>query len=988
VIEKVPEGEGTSRPPKGEGTSDRELFLLRLRYREGRLVQVAGNRPVLLDDPELAWVVFSGYVDVFAVRLEDGKPVGARRHLFRSTDGAALFGMVLGGRQVGLLATGAPGTQLLRVRRSGLERLGAAREFAGMVAELIENWVDGLSSGVDQDLPPRDYEPVEAGRELTLPSGGTVRTRRGVVWISQREGSSRFLGRVDVEAADGDAPFPLSPRAWLESTGPWLLDAVDTRRALEGRAAWAALGRFQELVLGCIEEDAARRERAQIERLDARAGADRARLEAAYSRLASVLSPLAGRPAAGLASRDPLLAACQLVGEPLGIAMRPHRAPAEGHVAADPLADIARASRARTRRVALRGEWWKGESGPLLGYLEADKRPVALLPTSARGYTLHEPATGRKEPVTADVAAALDPFAYTFYRRFEDRPLTARDLLGFGLRGSRRDVTMVLLMGSAIGLLGMVVPLATGALFDLIIPATQRPLLLQVAVALAVAAFAAAMFQVVQAVAVLRIEGKLDASIQAAVIDRLFDLPATFFRQYSAGDLGSRALGFAIIRQTLSRLALSSIIASLFSLYSFALLFVLDFRLALVATGLAIILILFVAWTGLLQVNHQRAMGELAGRLSGTVLQLINGVTKFRVAGAESRAFAHWAGQFTEQRRVAHRARTVRNGVMVFTAAFPVVAAMAIFGAVGLGDGSRISTGTFLAFNVAFTQFVTAALGVTVAFAAIVQVVPLYERARPILQARPEVDETKADPGELGGELEVNHVSFRYQANGPLVLDDVSFHVRPGEFVALVGPSGSGKSTLLRLLLGFEAPDSGAILYDGRDLAGLDVRAVRRQIGSVIQNGRLMTGDIFSNIIGSLPLTTDDAWEAARMAGLDEDIRQMPMGMHTVISEGGGTFSGGQRQRLLIARAIVSKPRIVFFDEATSALDNRTQETVIRSLESLAATRVVIAHRLSTIINADRIYVVQGGRIVESGTYRELIQKRGLFADLARRQIA
>jgi ATP-binding cassette subfamily C protein len=273
-------------------------------------------------------------------------------------------------------------------------------------------------------------------------------------------------------------------------------------------------------------------------------------------------------------------------------------------------------------------------------------------------------------------------------------------------------------------------------------------------------------------------------------------------------------------------------------------------------------------------------------------------------------------------------------------------------------------------------------------YTSLLVIVPTYERLRPILQAAPEVEAGQAEPGELGGAIDVDRVSFRYHADGPLVLDDVSLHFRPGEFVALVGPSGSGKSTLLRLLLGFEAPVAGAILYDGRDLATLDVRAVRRQIGTVLQSGRLMTGDIFSNIVGASTLTVDDAWEAARMAGLDADIRAMPMGMHSVIGEGLSTLSGGQRQRLLIARAIVSRPRIIFFDEATSALDNRTQEIVSRSLESLAATRVVIAHRLSTVVNADRIYVLQNGRVVESGTYRELMQRRGVFADLARRQIA
>jgi ATP-binding cassette subfamily C protein len=216
----------------------------------------------------------------------------------------------------------------------------------------------------------------------------------------------------------------------------------------------------------------------------------------------------------------------------------------------------------------------------------------------------------------------------------------------------------------------------------------------------------------------------------------------------------------------------------------------------------------------------------------------------------------------------------------------------------------------------------------------------------------------------------------------------VSLQCRPGEFVALVGPSGSGKSTLLRLLLGFEAPEAGAIRYDRRDLAALDARAVRRQIGTMLQNGRLLAGDIFTNIVGASTLTLEDAWAAARLAGLDEDIRQLPMGMHTVLSDGASTLSGGQRQRLLIARAIVHKPRLLFFDEATSALDNRTQEIVGESLERLAVTRLVIAHRLSTIQKADRIYVLERGRIVESGTYRELMQRRGVFAALARRQLA
>jgi ABC-type bacteriocin/lantibiotic exporter with double-glycine peptidase domain len=275
-----------------------------------------------------------------------------------------------------------------------------------------------------------------------------------------------------------------------------------------------------------------------------------------------------------------------------------------------------------------------------------------------------------------------------------------------------------------------------------------------------------------------------------------------------------------------------------------------------------------------------------------------------------------------------------------------------------------------------------------VAFTSILSIVPLYERIKPIIEAAPEVDVNKAAPGELNGHIDVASIRFRYIPDGQLIVKDVSLEVAPGEYVALVGGSGSGKSTLFRILLGFEIPESGTIYYDGKDITSLDIQELRRQVGVVLQNGKIMGGPIFLNILGASNLSLDDAWEAARMAGLDADIKAMPMGMYTVLSPGGGTLSGGQRQRLLIARAIVRKPRILFFDEATSALDNKTQAVVSRSLERLQASRLVIAHRLSTIINADRILVMDRGRLVQTGTYNELMKQEGLFAELAKRQIA
>jgi NHLM bacteriocin system ABC transporter ATP-binding protein len=483
----------------------------------------------------------------------------------------------------------------------------------------------------------------------------------------------------------------------------------------------------------------------------------------------------------------------------------------------------------------------------------------------------------------------------------------------------------------------------------------------------------------------------MDSSLQAAVWDRLLSLPVPFFRDYSAGDLAIRSLGISQMRQTLTGSALNSILSGIFSIFSFALLFYYSWRLALVATALIGVAFAVSVIAGHRQVMYQRATTRVRGRISGMVLQFINGIAKFRVSGTEGRAFASWAAEFAPQKKLAFSARQVSNHLTVFNSVYPIFASGCIFICVvwlmTQPETPVLSTGDFLAFNAAFGQFLTAALQLSSAILSILAVVPLYERAKPILDTLPEVDKAKADPGELAGNIEISHLAFRYRPDTPLVLRDISIRIAAGQFVAIVGSSGCGKSTLFRLLLGFETPDSGAIFFDGQDVSSLDVQAVRRQMGVVLQSAKLLSGPIFNNIVGSAPLTIDDAWEAARMAGFDQDIKQMPMGMHTVVSEGGGGLSGGQRQRLMIARAIVGRPRILLFDEATSALDNQTQAIVSRSLEGLKATRIVIAHRLSTIINADRIYVLDKGVVVQSGTYEELISQDGIFADLAKRQI-
>ena len=636
------------------------------------------------------------------------------------------------------------------------------------------------------------------------------------------------------------------------------------------------------------------------------------------------------------------------------------------------------------RAVKLEGNWWRNAAGPMLG-LTASGDVVALLPTGLGGYRFYDHESGRDIRLSKKTGRMIAQDAFCFYRPMPQKKLGLSDLILYiASTLSRADLILAALAGLAVSLLGLFSPYAAKQLFARVIPSGNTGLLLPVAVLLLGVSLSSVMTGIIRSLLMTRIQTKMNVPVQAAAMSRLLSLPAAFFKEYNAGELSSRLGALNQLCQLLSGALLSTGLSTLFSfVYIFQMA---GFAPALLGPAILIVLAQFAITviTSMLNLKLSRRSMKLNAKLSGLTFASFSGIQKIKLAGAERRVFTKWADAY---RQVAE----LMYDPPVFIKYQPILAGLVTLAGTIVfyysAAVSKVPVADYMAFNASYgllSGAVMAFAGIATSFA---NVKPLMEMAEPILREVPETGEAKRTVTSLSGSIELSSVSFRYNDEMPYVLNNLSLKVRSGQYVAIVGKTGCGKSTLMRLLLGFETPQRGAIYYDGQDIARLDLRSLRQNIGSVMQSGQLFSGDIFSNIVVTAPwLSLDDAWQAAELAGIAEDIRIMPMGMHTVISEGGGGISGGQRQRLLIARAIVAKPRILIFDEATSALDNITQKHISQALDSLHCTRIVIAHRLSTIMNCDRILVLEDGCIKEDGSYSELTAKGGIFSELTRRQ--
>ena len=971
--------------------------LAELAARAGVSAPCAGNLPVKLDDPDSVWFVDRGTVDLFLVEYRDGVEQAAPQHVLRRDSGRLLPGVAPdeerdneAGTTLGLMAKGLPGTVLKRLPAALLSEVDPAE-----LGDRIDTWLTDVTDALARfaNRIPRATAFAEAGMSRTL-GPSTLSVRGPVVWVSQpARGASLFMDMLDpAELAESggrpEAPMPLTRTSWLTLFDDSTVSGESTETLVRDGALLPALASFHAaaFALERLNRRLAAVDDANLER--ERATSHRTAENAARQRLFNIYDLPIGRDAS---VEDTVLAdALEIVGRHQGIEFKvPPRS--ESSEAPVGLVDILDASGVRARRVRFgeEGKWWRGDSNALLAFRAGDGQPVALLPAMFGRYREFDPVSKRGARMTAERAAALKPEAWMFYRPLPPGNVKPADLLRIALHGSAGDLLRLVAAGLPAGLVKLLPALALGFAANHVMAGGSAGALYAAAVALAGFGLLGALLHLLQSAALMRFEGRSASRVEAAFWDRLMRLPASILHRHPAGDLAMSGMTFQSLRDGAQGLVADSVLSLVFLLPVFGVIFFYDATLGVVALVFSLISLFVTVSLGMGRVFPYARMIGASRRVAGRLFQIVGGIAKLRVENAEGSAFAMWARDYREQKRAELELGELEGNSRAFAAALPFVAAgTLLFAAVTFGDRT-VPVGDFLVVYTVFIAYQSAIARLGESFGAVAALLPAFAQMRPLLAAIPPEEVEGKPVGRLGGDVLFDHVSFRYDPDGPLILDDVTIRARPGEFVAIAGESGAGKSTLFRLALGIDRPSAGAVYYDGRDLKHLNLKQLRRKIGAVPQSVRLHPQDVWDNIVSHHEgPSTDEVWQTARTAGIEDEIKAMPMGMMTMVGASGSVLSGGESQRVTIARSLIGNPRIMLLDEATNWLDNESQAEVMRNLSMLTSTRLVIAHRLSTLRQADRIYVLQAGKVVQSGSFGELMEVEGVFRDLVRRQIA
>lgn len=868
----------------------------------------------------------------------------------------------------------------------------------------IEKWVEHLLHFFIQDQ--EEFEPdsefpivgeadFESLKKIKLKRLLDPKEKHHIAWLEIIKGEWEIAGDPRfILSEKNEVLFPLSHTIWLESRQASQVRLISTCDALKDDKGWKGIFLLHQLLFSFFEI----MKETELHRTLLRIEKKRVQEEELERLSVKTLGSILEDKHALVPSQEdgPLFKACDLIGQALNIKMIFPSYLRAAKNTEDEIKEICLASGTLYRKVKLRGEWWKVADIPLLAFYGEKSKPVALIGLSPTEFEMYDSETGAREPVTAANASSFSKEAYTLSAELHEKKVSFRSLIQFTFKEASKELYTILAVAILTGIVNLFIPFAMKQLFDSLLESSDLYTLEQYTAGILLVAFSIWFFTITKNYAKQRFFGISQIKLTLGLWARILSLPVSFFRRSTSGELITRFQSIEQIHKNCNDFWLPSFFAFVYaSMYGIQML-IYSPKLAFIGlAGFVVVLAIYV-YCALKRESLFAKLTELSGSIQGLVIQFISGIAKIRVAGAESRFFAIWSRMFAEKKKLDLQTQRLRAVVTWISSIFPLMTTVFIYSfaivifekqVYSFGDESGMSIGTFVGFTTAFGLFLSSALECLQSFFGMTLIRPYWKNAKKLVEVEPEERLNRTRSFRLKGAVTVDHVSFRYETEGAMTLDDVSLEAFPGEMIGIVGPSGSGKSTLVRLLLGFEKPEQGAVYYDDQNIEELDPRSVRSQIGTVLQSAGLISGSIYDNIVGPGLYSQGEIENALHLSGFEEDLKSLPMGLHTIIPMGGGSFSGGQKQRLLLARALVTRPKILLLDEATSALDNKTQDFVSTNLDQLNVTRIVIAHRLSTIKNADRIYVIEAGKVIQVGTFEELAAAKGLFAEMLKRQL-
>lgn len=841
--------------------------------------------------------------------------------------------------------------------------------------------------------------------ENILISWDSAQEHKRTLWLQVNQGSLLLGGMPSLRLEAQTPPFPVANNMWFQASKPACISLVwqphdfmaDAKKEVARDFFAAGLNFFNAFMLQKIIIK--KRAQAIEEQLNLAQHSlyEKKLIQHSLGLWAHLFKRKRMDTVAVVDSKEPILQACHIIGailqQPIieGIKSLPKDKSRQ-------IETISATASCWQREIFLHKNWWEKDCGPLLGFYQGELQHsfVALIPQTP-GYDIQQPQVNIKIHVDATVEG-LCKRAYMFYRSFPAiAKKSGRQLLEWALKGKMRDVGIALGASFLAMMLNLCGPIANQLLFHYVIPFSNVSLLWQLTIGLAITAIGTTIFITTREAALLRLESFCYHDLDCGLWQYVLKLPLRFFRQFAQGDLLQRLNGFSQIRRQLTSDAMRIWLQALFVWLYVALMLYYSPGMAAFANGL-LLLLTVVALINLarsVRINDRKT--ALQGMMNGRLVQLILGMSTIKIYGAESRIFANWSQLYLASKQMELKEEFIKLPSHIFFDSITYLAFLLIFIYVYLFhmqvNEEKIETfldaGAYTAFYAAFTIFIGTLISFSNSIFNAINAFPLWHRLKEIFViAQNLADKTqKFHAGELKGEIRIEHLYFRYDLEAPYIHNDISLHAKPGEFIALVGNSGCGKSTLINLLLGFEIPEKGSIYYDHKNLAELDLQAVRQQIGAVLQNSKILNGTIRENITGGRACSEEEIMSAVEMSSFDKDLAGFPMGLETpLISGSASTLSSSQQQRLFLARALLGNPKILILDEAINALDNKTQQAIISNLEHLHVTRIVIAHRLSTVRRAHRIYVMEKGQIVQTGTFEELRAQPGLFASLVEKQ--